>query len=55
METHHGVRGPCGNVHDRARCERLPLGKNGQKWPKNGVLGLFSSIVSLDFTEIGLK
>ena len=47
-ETWHGVGGPYIVVCDsQFFLKKLPLGKNGQKWPKDMVSGLFKKITSL--------
>ena len=51
-ETLYGVRGPYGDLCDRAQCFwKNPLlakiTKNGQKLPKNGDFGFFRKIYSL--------
>ena len=55
-ETEHSVRGPyivvCGS---RIFWKKSPLGKNGQKWPKNMVFGLFKKITSLVLSGIFVK
>ena len=56
-ETWHGVRGPYIVVCDRANffLKKSPLGKNGKKWPKNMVFGLFNKITSLVLSGICVK
>ena len=51
-ETQHGVRGPYRVMCDRAGLfgknpHWAKMVKNGQKWPKNRVFGLFKKIMSL--------
>ena len=55
-ETLYGIRGPYGDVLNRARffLEKSPFGKNDQKWRKNGVLGLFRKIYSLVLSGNGV-
>ena len=52
----HGVKGPyivaCGS---RIFWKKSPSGKNGQKWPKNMVFGLFKKTMSLVLSEICVK
>ena len=49
-ETYHNVRGPYMVLCDsRIFWKKNPSGKNGQRWPKNMVFGLFKKIMSLVF------
>ena len=59
-ETWHGVRGPYIVVCDRAgffgkNPHRAKMAKNGQKWPKNMVFGLFNKITSLVLSVVCVK
>ena len=59
-ETEHGVRGPYIVMSDRAgffgkNPHRAKMTKNGQKWPKNMVFGLFKKITSLVLSGICVK
>ena len=59
-ETYHGVRGPYLIMCDRTRFfgknpHWAKMTKNGQKWPKNMVFGLFKKITSLVLSEICVK
>ena len=55
-ETYHNVRGPYMVLCDsRIFWKKNPSGKNGQRWPKNMVFGLFKKIMSLVFSGICVK
>ena len=55
-ETYHNVRGPYMVLCDsRIFWKKNPSGKNGQRWPKNMVFGLFKKIMSLVFSRIFVK
>ena len=59
-ETWHGVRGPYIVVCDRAgffgkNPHQAKMTKNGQKWSKNMVFGLFKKITSLVLSGICVK
>ena len=56
----HGVRGPYLVMCDRAgffgkNLHRAKMTKNGQKWSKNMVFGLFKKITSLVLSGICVK
>ena len=60
LKLKHGVRGPYIVLCDRAgffgkNLHREKMTKNGQKWPKNSVFGLFKKIKSLFLSGIGVK
>ena len=59
-EIYHGASGPYIVMCDRAgffekNPHRAKMTKNGQKWPKNRVLGLFKKIMSLVLSGICVK
>ena len=59
-ESQHGVMGPCIVVSDRAgffgkKTHQAKMTRNGEKWHKNMVFGLFKKITSLVLSGICVK